>query len=86
MLWWVYSYAIPIESIHFFSCNNIFTAEYGWVQDISEDRQYALPQADIAVTEGDFVALSIYFLQNGPSNTDSYLFSITTRGTAIGIK
>jgi hypothetical protein len=57
--------------------------EYGWVQDISEDRQSALPQADISATEGDSIALRIYFVQNGPSNIDYFLFSITTGGTAI---
>ena len=55
------------------------------MQDISEGRQSALPQADIAATEGESIALRIYFVQNGPSNIDYFLFSITTGGTANGI-
>ena len=47
-----------------------------------DDRQSALPQADIAATEGDNIALRIYLVQNGPSNID---YLITTGGTAIGI-
>ena len=55
------------------------------MQDISDDRQSASPQTDIAATEGDIIGLGIYFVQNGPSNIDYFLFSITTGGTAIGI-
>ena len=55
------------------------------MQDISDDRQSSSPQTDIIATEGDIIGLGIYFFQNGPSNIDSFLFSVTTGGTAIGI-
>ena len=60
-------------------------AEYGWVQDISQDRQSAVPQVHIDAVEGDIIPLNIFFFQNGPSSTDYILFTITTGGTAIGM-
>ena len=57
-------------------------SEYGWVGQISDDRWSAVPQSEVNVTEGDSIELSVYFLQNGPSSSDSYTFTITSTGSA----
>ena len=53
------------------------------MEEVSEDKWSAIPLAGVNVTEGDDVHLNVYFLQNGPSNTDLYVFIITTNETAI---
>ena len=55
------------------------------MQEISEDMQSAVPQLHLDAMEGDNINLTIYFLQNGPSNTDYTIFTITTGGTANGM-
>ena len=57
-------------------------SEYGWVGQISDDRWSAVPQSEVNVTEGESVELNIYFLQNGPSSSDFYTFTMTSSGSA----
>ena len=58
-------------------------AEYGWVQEISEDRHSALPLYEVNATEGESIDLNIFFLHNGPSSRDYYTFTIATGGSAM---
>ena len=56
------------------------------MQGITQGNQSTLLQGEINVLEGESIDLNIYFLQYGPSNTDYYTFTITTGGSAMGMK
>ena len=82
MLWYVLSGRVSWVCVYH-PHSPITYLEYGWVRNISEDRQSALPVAAVNAIEGDTIDLSIFFLQNGPSNKDSYSFTIIAGGSAL---
>ena len=65
-------------------CVAIISVVSGWVQDIAEDRQSAVPQDDIFATEGEVISLNVYFTKNGPRSPFGLSYTIETGGSATG--
>ena len=66
-------------------CVAITSVVSGWVQDIAEDRQSAIPQDDIFATEGELISLNVYFTKNGPRSPFGLSYTIETGGSATGM-